>query len=300
MGWRAIVISNPASLRIADDRLVIAQQEEVRLPLEDLAAVIIESPQVTCTATLLTRLAQHDILLLMCDEKHLPCGALLPTAGHSRLAKMQRMQLDTTQPFRKRCWQMIVRQKVANQAACLGYRGRAEAAAALQSLVPAVGSGDTTNVEAQAARRYFPALFRPDFLRSTPDPLNAALDYGYAILRGAVARALAAHGLLLAQGVQHHSELNPFNLADDFLEPYRPVVDLCAGALMADAETLTKEHRAQLVGLLGCDVAMDGQQHPVLHAAEITAASFVTACREKDPGALRLPTLVSLSPHRYG
>lgn len=298
MAWRVVVISNPARLRVEDSQLVIAQEAEVTLPLEDLQALILESPAITLTAALLARLGERDILLLACDDKHLPAAALLPFAGHSRLPKMQRMQLATSEPFRKRCWQAVIRRKIANQAECLRLAGR-PGEEQLLAMVPGVASGDSTNLESRAARRYFRFLCGPAFLRGADDPVNAALNYGYAILRGAMARALAAHGLLLAQGIHHCSELNPFNLVDDFLEPFRPLVDLAVVRMMAANEQFEQAERRSLAELLGCDVLMEGKHQPVLRAVEITATSFVTACREKDAKHLKLPTVLPLTAHRY-
>ena len=298
MAWRAVVISKPAKLRIQDDQLIVKQEEEISLPLEDLAALVLESPAITLSTAVLARLATHDILLLACDEKHLPCLAALPFAGHSRLPKMQRLQLDASLPFQKRCWQAIIRQKVSNQAECLRVLGL-HGDELLRALLPRVTSGDAVNVESRAARGYFRCLFGDDFLRGADDACNAALNYGYAILRGAVARALAAHGLLLAQGIHHRSELNPFNLADDFLEPLRPAVDLVVNTMMDGEEEFEAAHRMTLVALLGCDVRIEEKIQSILRATEIMAASFTAACREKDPRLLVLPTILPVSLHRY-
>lgn len=299
MGWRAVFIGNPSKLRIDQERLIIRQEDEASFPLEDLCALVLESPAVTLSSALLARLAAHDILLLVCDDKHLPCAALLPSAGHSRLPKMQRLQLSLSVPFRKRCWQAVVRQKIANQAECLRLLDR-PGADRLSSLLPAVASGDSGNIESRASRRYFLSLFGTGFARGDEaHPVNGALNYGYAIVRGAVARAFAAHGYLLSQGIHHHSELNPFNLADDFLEPLRPVVDLFVASLMDGKTAFERNHRMALAALLGCDVLIDEKRQPVLRAAEEMAISFVRASEHRDPRCLRLPALLPIQPHRY-
>ena len=166
-------------------------------------------------------------------------------------------------------------------------------------MAEAVTSGDAGNVESLAAKTYFGLLFGKGFFRGGPDAVNSALDYGYAVLRAAVTRALAGRGFLLSQGLHHHSELNPFNLADDFLEPFRPVVDLRVVGMMARDELLEREHRVALVELLGCDVLMEGRRQAVLRAADLTASSFLSCCREKDTKLLKLPELLELNPHKY-
>ena len=297
MAWRTVVISNPARLKIENDQLLIIQDEAVGLPVEDIAVLVLESHEVLLSAALLNRLAEKDVMLLVCDGKHLPSMAGVPSAGHSRLAGVQRMQLETSVPFRKRCWQAIVKQKIANQAACLTILGKPDAEK-VGCLVERVGSGDPTNVESSAAREHFRRAFGEFFIRGADDPVNSALNYGYAVVRAAVARALAFHGFLPAHGIHHHSELNHFNLADDFIEPFRPVVDLCVAG-MTFREELEKQHRETLVSLLHCEMLIDGARQQVLRAVEITAGSFLAACRQKDPQLLKLPSLLPLKMHDY-
>ncbi len=297
MAWRTIVISKPARLRIENDQLTIMQEEAVSLPLEDIAVLVLESPEVALSAALLNRLAELDVMLLVCDARHLPSMAGVPFAGHSRLVGVQRLQLGTSLPFRKRCWQAIVKQKIANQAACLDYVERT-GGDRLREMADAVQSGDTGNVESSAAKEYFRRVFGDGFARGADDPRNSALNYGYAVVRAAVARALSFHGFLPAHGIHHRSELNQFNLADDFIEPLRPVVDLCAAGMELGAE-LTKEDRQRLVSLLHVDVAVDGNNQQLLRAAEIMTGSFLAACRAGDPRLLKLPSLLPLQMHEY-
>jgi len=298
MAWRTIAITNPARLRIEASQLVVAQETETALPLEDVACLILECPQVTLSAGTLSRLAEHGTMVLVCGAQHTPVLACLPYAGHSRLAGVHRLQLATTAPFRKRCWQRIVREKILNQAEVCRLAGRAEHTR-VEAYAARVASGDTGNMEGVAAREHFALLFGPGWNRGGPDGLNSALDYGYAVLRAAVVRALAAHGFLLTQGLHHCSELNPFNLADDFLEPLRPAVDLYAAGLKPPPQVLEKEHRVKLVELLGCEVLVGGKRQSILNACQIMAGSFLAACKAGDAGALKLPQVFALTEHRY-
>lgn len=297
MAWRTIVISNPARLRVENDQLVIAQQESVSFPIEDIAVLMLESPEVLLSSALLDRLAQHEVLLLACDQRHMPSMACVPFAGHSRLAGVQRMQLEATAPFRKRCWQAIVRHKIANQAECLRILGRA-GAAKIGLMADKVTSGDAANIESVAAREHFHAAFGHGFARFAEDGINSALNYGYAVMRASIARALTLHGFLPAHGIHHHSELNQFNLADDFIEPLRPIVDLRVAEMRPEGE-LTKAHREALVALIQADVLIDGKRQATLHAAEVMAGSFLAACHAKDPALLKLPGLLPLKTHAY-
>lgn len=298
MAWRTVVISNPARLRVENNQLLITQKESITLPIEDIGVLLLESQEVLLTSALLARLAEYDVLLLVCDSSHLPCMAGMTYAGHSRLTGIQKLQLDTGVPFRKRCWQSIIKQKVANQAECLRLAGKDEYLK-LNALVSKVASGDAGNIESGAAREHFRALFGNGFIRGREDTINSALNYGYAIARGAVARALSVHGFLLTQGLHHKSELNPFNLADDFIEPFRPLVDLCvAQHIPADSE-FDRNHRALLVSLLHSEILVEGERHSVLRAADIAAASFINACRSKTHTPLKLPELLPIKQHSY-
>ncbi|MCE5322157.1 type II CRISPR-associated endonuclease Cas1 [bacterium] len=297
MAWRTVVVSNPAKLRVQNDQLVIQQQTAVNLPVEDISVLVLESPEVTLSSALLDRLAQHGVTLFACDRRHLPSLIATPFASHSRLAGIQRMQLDASIPFQKRCWQTIIKRKIANQARCLELLGNTTSKR-VGTLVSHVLSGDSGNAESTAARVYFQAAFGLAFNRSEEDTLNHALNYGYAIMRGAVARGLTGHGFITSLGIHHRSELNQFNLADDFIEPLRPVVDLCAANMSLGGE-LTKSNREKLVALLHADVLVDGKCHAVHYAAELMAASFLAACREKDARLLKLPQLLPLKMHEY-
>lgn len=297
MAWKTIVISKPARLNVSNDQLIIAQENTIGFPIEDISVLLIESPEVLLTSFLLNRLAEHGVALIVCDRKHLPSMAGLPFAGHSRLAAVQRMQLEATAPFRKRCWQAIVQRKIANQAACLRTLGIAKADM-VAAMAARVASGDPANLESVAAREHFEAAFGGDFCRGDEDGTNSALNYGYAILRGSIARGLVIHGFLPAHGVHHHSELNQFNLADDFVEPLRPVVDLCVAGMRPEG-ALTKQDREKLVSLLYAEVLIDGKRQPACHAAELMAGSFLAACREKDPDLLKLPELLPINIHSY-
>jgi len=300
VAWRTVVISNPTRLRVENDQLLITQNESFSLPIEDIAVLMLESPEVLLSSALLDRLAQHQVILLACNQRHLPSMAGIPFTGHSRLAGVQRMQLEMSEPFRKRCWQLIIKQKIANQAACLALSGRS-GADDIALMSSKVMSGDATNIESVAAREHFHRLFGEDFDRAgqgAEDGINSALNYGYAILRAMIARALSLHGFLPAHGIHHHSELNQFNLADDFLEPLRPMVDLQVDR-MGVRDELTKKHREELVALIHTDVMIDGKRQAALHAAEVMAGSFLTACHEKDYTLLKLPCLLPIKPHAY-
>jgi CRISPR-associated protein Cas1 len=246
----------------------------------------------------LRRLMQCGAAVFVADDKHMPCMAGLPFDTHSRVAGVQRLQLSMTEPFQKRCWQAIVKRKIENQAECARLAG-SDGWPALLEIAAKVSSGDGANAEAWAARLYFDLLFDEGFFRGDDDALNAGLNYGYAVVRAGVARALASHGFLLTQGLHHRSELNAFNLADDFIEPFRPLVDLCVVKTIPPEGELEAEHRQVLVSLLANEIRIEGKKQGVTNAMDIMASSFLAACQNKSPGALKLPELIPLASHSY-
>lgn len=289
MAWRSILISNPARIFLRHGSLAIAQGDEVTVPLEDISVIVVESSEVTITARLLAELAQRDITLLTCDTSHIPCGIHLPFQQHSRFLKTVKAQLAQTLPFRKNCWRAIAKRKILNQAACLKALGKANYDA-LVRLANGVKSGDEENREGTAARIYFDT-YMPDTTRQEDNAVNAALNYGYSIMRAAVARALSAHGFLCAVGVHHRSELNQFNLADDFMEVLRPTVDLWTAKHITNGIPFDKSHRAALVSLLNADVIIDGERQRITRATEIMAASYLAAVVSADVSKLKLAEL---------
>ncbi|HPX88313.1 MAG TPA: type II CRISPR-associated endonuclease Cas1 [Methylophilaceae bacterium] len=187
MAWQNLLISRPARLSLKNRQLRCEQESgEVNLALEDIASIVLESPQITLTSALISACADENIVIITCDETHTPNGLFTSFLPHSRQAGMLRAQIAWSKPFTKRLWQLIVKQKISNQAATLKLCGREHAR--LSKLAAEVDSGDSKNCEAQAARLYFNVLFdgvnHDAFKRHGEDLPNAALNYGYAILRG--------------------------------------------------------------------------------------------------------------------
>ena len=298
MVWRSVVINQPARLRREHFSLVVEQAQAARLPFEDIAVIVLNHPEITLTHPVLSACGEYGIGLYATGSNHQPNGIFLPFQQHSRATRMLRLQLALDKPTGKRAWASMVQAKIRNQAACLRVFSPSDAER-LESLARRVRSGDTDNLEGQASAHYFPKLFGQGFYRSLNNWSNSALDYGYAVMRGACARALVAHGMLPTLGLFHSSEQNAFNLADDLIEPFRPVVDLhVATHRKADEEQdLSPTDKANLVKLLHTDVAMPRGSMSVLAAVEQAAESLARLYEE---GAeLELPTLMGLHEHRF-
>lgn len=301
MAWRGLHLSLPARLSFRRNALAIAREgeEPLSVPLDDLGWIILDSDEVTLTSRLLSECAQRDVALILSDQRHLPCGSLLPEAGYHRQLETLRAQLNASDAQCRRFWRSLVRTKIQNQGCVLGLidqQGAKASAKALQAMAARVKAGDPDNLEAQAAQNYWRQLF-PSFSRnSEEDSRNAFLNYGYAILRSLLARELKALGFEPSLGVHHRGLLNPFNLADDLLEPFRPCADLFVVGLINRQLSAGRselrfevEERRALAGLPAAACEINGEQLSLLEAARRSASALRQALLEGRADELQLP-----------
>jgi CRISP-associated protein Cas1 len=298
MGWRTVFITNPCRLSVKERHLVIEPKdgECAKLPLVDISVIMIETPQCSLSSALLSIVADEGIALFACDSTHIPNGLFAPFASHSRHTKTAKAQSLWSEPFRKRCWQKIVKAKIQNQAKLLEIADKKDSVRRLINIAGKVTSGDSANCEAQAAAVYWRSLF-DDFVRGGLCVRNSALNYGYAILRGVIGRSLCASGFIPAFGLHHENDLNAFNLADDIIEPFRPFVDaLVWRRFGAETRTdeLSKDDRAELVTLLGESCFVGIRHESILNAADIVAQSLANCSFTKESQSLILPTFAKL------
>lgn len=291
---KTLYFGNPAYLSLRNNQLVIRlpeveksalpdkmKQEAIRMiPIEDIGVIVLDNKQITITQGVLVALLNNTAAVVTCDDKRMPIGMLLPLFGNTLHQERFRSQIEATVPLRKQMWQQTVKAKIENQAFCL-QKHTLKSFAPLHVLARSVKSGDADNCEAQAAAYYwkniFPAI--PDFTRDKEGiSPNNLLNYGYAILRAVVARALVGSGLLPVYGIHHHNRYNPYCLADDIMEPYRPFVDDLVINIMHKMEipeTLTTELKREMLGIPVLDVVIGKRRSPLMIAASQTAASLV-------------------------
>lgn len=298
MAFRNIIIENPARISVRQEQLLIKTDTEHSVAIEDISALLLESQQSTVTTAALSRLGQCGCAVFVCDEKHMPCAVLEPFGQNSRGYGMLKLQLGLGAVLKKQLWQQIVSAKISNQAKCLELCGKVAAAQGLASMAVRVSSGDSGNMEAAAAQRYFPALFGDGFTREEDCGINAALNYGYAILRGTIARNLSVYGFLPALGLHHRSELNNFNLADDLMEPFRPLVDLLVATLPDWDKGLTPGKKRLIFNCLNLDMSVSGKAYTAAYGSELLVQSLAKSLKQDMP-ALNLPVLLPLNQHRY-
>lgn len=300
MGFRNIKIDSHVKLSIKNQQLYIETDILRQIPLEDINCIIIENQTVTVSAYLLQKMADMGITVYVCDEKHLPNAVLLPMVRHSRHFKILKYQIEAGKLLQKRLWQQIVVRKIRNQALCLAYLDL-DGSEELMKMCKEVQSGDRTHVEAKAAAFYFKSLYGLGFSRGNDHVINSALNYGYAIVRGLIARSIVCYGLEPSIGVFHHSELNNFNLADDMIEPFRPLVDLYVSQNYDVAEIdsdLTPERKRDIFGIINYDMDVKGEKRIISNCIDMLVASYSSALQGKRSD-LELPELMQLQVHSY-
>lgn len=292
---KTLEFSTPGTrLSVSRRQLVIDRpdQPKVTRPIEDLGVVIVDDVRATYTQSVFLELLDAGATVLVSGRNHLPVGIMLPLDAHHVQTERHRAQIAAKEPVRKRVWQALIRAKIAQQAAVLTHFTGGHAG--LAHMAGRVRSGDPENLEAQAAQRYWPRLFGAVFRRDRDaDGVNALLNYGYAVIRAAVARAIVAAGLIPSLGVHHRNRSNPFCLADDLFEPYRPYVDWRVKLLMDDEtnpppDLSQRETRAALLSLFNETVQVEERRLPLLYAIQAGATSLCRALTGGDR-SLALP-----------
>ena len=292
---KTLEFSTPGTrLSVSHRQLVIDRpdQPKVTRPIEDLGVVIVDDVRATYTQSVFLELLGAGATVLVSGRSHLPVGIMLPLDAHHIQTERHRAQIAAKEPVKKRIWQALIRAKIAQQAAVLTHFTGGHAG--LAHMAGRVRSGDPDNLEAQAAQRYWSRLFGAVFRRDRDaDGVNALLNYGYAVIRAAVARAIVAAGLIPSLGVHHRNRSNPFCLADDLFEPYRPYVDWRVKLLMGDEtspppDLSQRETRAALLSLFNETVQIDERRLPLLYAIQAGATSLCRALTGGDR-SLALP-----------
>ena len=282
---RTIDISEPGYLHVQHRQLCVDRDDETvaRVPVEDLAVLVLANPAIVITQAVIALCQQHNVAILFCDEKHLPISVTLPLwGGHSLHAKVLRAQISITEPTRKRLWREIVQAKITQQIVTLERAG--VGAPGLGRLRANVKSADPSNCEAQADRQYWRALMGETFRRdSEAGGINNLLNYGYAVMRAMIARAIVGTGLHPALGLHHKNQYNGLCLADDLMEPLRPWVDWEVFKMTRGgrAPAIDRASKQVLLGLLASDARLDERVMPLMVASHSMAAGLKAAMTEK-------------------
>lgn len=294
---KTLYFGNPAYLSLQNGQLVIKLPEvanndtlsdklkkefTVTKPIEDIAYVVLDNRRITITSGAIDALLQNNCALITCDARSMPMGLMLPLTGNTVQNERFRSQLDASLPLRKQLWQQTIQQKIANQTAVLERCCPNVETGCMHQWVTDVKSGDIHNVEGKAAAYYWKNLFNEHidhFVRDREGMFpNNLLNYGYAILRAVIARALVSSGLLPTLGIHHHNRYNAYCLADDIMEPYRPYVDNMVYHMISEegvnTEELTLDIKSKLLTIPTLDVNISGKRRPLMIAAGHTTASL--------------------------
>ena len=291
---KTLCFSNPTYLSLRNAQLVlhlpevesnktlpeaIKKEAERTIPIEDIGVVILDNRRITITSGVMEALLENNCAVITCNQKSIPVGLLLPLCGNTTQNERFRSQIEASLPLRKQLWQQTIKQKILNQEYVLRTNTDKETNC-MRVWSNDVRSGDPDNLEARAAAYYWKNLFTnySNFVRDREgSPPNNLLNYGYAILRAIIARALVGSGLLPTLGIHHHNRYNAYCLADDIMEPYRPYVDqLVLDIIQCNSEIsdITRDLKMQLLGIPMLDVVINGKRSPLMIAAQQTTASL--------------------------
>ena len=281
MSLQKLYIKNKAYLSYTNNLIKIKTEDiENTVCLDDIDTILVENYHTTISTALLAQLSKSDISVIFCDEKFMPSSILLGINKNSRTTKIQKAQVLLSKPKLNQIWQKIVYSKVENQSKVLKIFSIKENY--LDSLLPRVKSNDKEYIEAVAAAYYFKELFDSDFSRnSLLDGRNSALNFGYTIFRSSICRYLVAHGLNPAFGIHHSSELNAFNLADDLIEPFRPIIDLFVKRNIKKDTELSSAIKVELLKLLDEIVIYDNQRVQISYCMKQIVANYQSICLDK-------------------
>ena len=296
MGYINIFVSNDAYMYVKNSQLFLEnKQNKVDYPLEDVNSVMIENLNTTISTYTLSQLANKGIVCFVCSQNHLPNGVVLPFCEHYQTLIQYENQINTSKPLKKQLWQSIIKNKIENQNEVLNICGGFDK---LKPLQESVLSGDSGNNEAKASLIYFKELFGKNFIRREDNNINSFLNYGYSIIRGFVARSIASHGLLPFLGIFHCNQYNQFNLADDLIEVFRPLVDLYVKLVLKDEQEINSSVKAQLFNLVNYDVKVGSQKQALSYAIDMYVESFQKSIKE-NKNCLKNIKITRLEQHQY-
>ena len=287
MSWRTVLITKSAKLDYQLGFMVVRQEETIKIHLDEIAMLIIESTSVSLTVALLSELTKKKIKVIFCDEKRNPSSELIPYYGSHDTSIKIKKQIAWTPEIKASIWTEIVSEKIRKQAEHLRFRGRTEADM-LEQYITEIEFGDATNREGHAAKVYFNALFGKSFTRTEENSTNAALNYGYSLILSTFNREVVANGYLTQIGVFHDNMFNQFNLASDLMEPFRILVDSCVKDMMP--AKFEHDEKIEILEILNQEVTIANRKETVVNAIKIYARSVFDALNENDSSLIKFYT----------
>lgn len=289
MAWRIVHVKEGDLLRLRLDNLEIRKKDDkYYIPLSDITMVVLEGNKTSITTKLMSSLSQNNIALVICDDKYLPVGIYLPYGQYHHYSKRVIKQASWTDKQKDLLWQNVIKQKMDNQIAFARWSGvEQERLELMEDLVSDLVAGDKTNREGHVAKVYFDSLYGKTFTRGDDSTINAAMNFGYAILRSCMARIVVGNGLVTMLGIFHKNEFNSFNLVDDLMEPYRPLMDYWINQnFLGDKNYLSYESRLEIIQFMNQKLEVKGKKMSIDNSMQEFVTSFINAIEAEEPEAL--------------
>lgn len=284
MAFRVILIESEVMIKVKLNNLVITKEgNDIWVPLDDISMIVMDNLSTTLSARLLCQLSEQGIGFMLCNQEHLPTGFYSSYDKYSRASKVIGFQIEKTLDYYDVVWKKLVIAKIVNQSNAYRILLNDDIGAdKIHKFSTEITEGDKTNREAHAAKVYFNLLMGTTFSRGNEDILlNSGLDYGYAVLRGYVARVCVGYGLNTQIGIHHKNEYNRFNLVDDLMEPLRPIVDIVVYNVLKDEEYFTREHRRQLVNILNMKIIYKSKKMFICNMIESYVEQFAAMIMQR-------------------
>ena len=291
MSWRVIYIESSDYLSLYLDNLRIKKGiDETIIPLSDLNSIVIDNNNIVLSTALINKCMEYKVNIILCDIYHLPNALIIPYSGNYQSTAQLKKQIDWTDDIKNIIWKIIIEKKILNQSMILlKHRRDKKVIDHMTKFSDEVKPGDKTNREGLAAKIYFRELFGKDFIRHADDIVNAGLNYGYSILRSQISRALVARGLNPHLGIFHKGRSNQFNLADDVIEVFRPIIDDYVFINLLESDSFIRDHRLALIELTTEKIKIDGNYQTIVNAMNIMIDSILNAIETGNIDLIKLP-----------
>ena len=302
MAFRVVLIENEVAIKVKLNNLIITKfGEDIWIPLDDISMIVMDNLLSNLSTRLMCQLSEHGIGLMICNQEHLPTGFYSAYDNHSRASKVIGFQIEKETTYYDSIWKNVVKAKIENQAkAYYIMTDDRDGAEKIGEFSLDILMGDKSNREAHAAKVYFNLLMGTSFSRGNEDILlNSGLDYGYAVIRGYIARACVGYGLNTQIGIHHKSEYNRFNLVDDLMEPLRPIVDIVAYNIMKTDKYFTPEHRRKLVNILNMKIKYRNKSMYVCNMIENYVEQYASLIMGRTDNVV-FPDILGLVGEEYG
>ena len=286
MGFRTVIVNSRAKLEFRLNFMIVRGENEKHIFIDEINTLIVQSTAVSLTAALLSELIRSGVKVIFCDEKFNPCSELIPYYGAHNTSKRYKIQMQWRDETKNEIWRLIIAQKITNQKNYLQKRGFSAEAELIESYIPDILPGDTTNREGHSAKVYFNCLMPCGVSRRDGGFLNGCLNYGYAVLLSCFNREIVASGYLTQFGIWHDNEFNQFNLSSDLMEPFRTIVDEVAFSLPEG----DKEFKRKMADILNFQISIDGKTTTLDLAVRSYVRSVLNALEASDPSLIIFPS----------